>query len=148
MRTAITAACVLGLAGSLGVTASRAGDPAPQASATTTTSAASTSAASTSAATPAPATASSSPALAKADAAKGTPSQSQTRLASTQAPPAADKEPSRTCLTTTGSLIPPKPGHCVNAFGNVYTQDDLQHTGRTTAADALRNLSPIVTLVH
>jgi len=153
MRTAMTAACVLALAGSLGATASRAGDPAPQASATPSASTASRSTASTSApsasaANPAPAPASASPLLAKADAAKATRSQSETARARTQASPATAHEPSRTCLKTTGSLFAPKPGHCVNVFGDTYTQDDLLRTGRTTAAGALRNLSPIMTLVH
>ncbi len=55
---------------------------------------------------------------------------------------------SGTCLNSTGSLIKPKPGHCVNAFGRVYTQDDLSRTGRITPSGALRTLDPSVTLVH
>ncbi len=54
---------------------------------------------------------------------------------------------SHTCLTT-GSNITLKSGQCANAFGNVYTQDDLQKTGRTTAAGALSQLDPAVTITH
>jgi hypothetical protein len=59
-----------------------------------------------------------------------------------------NKAQSATCLTTTGSLMRPKPGHCVNAFGNVYTQRDLDRTGKITVSGALRLLDPALTVVH
>ena len=70
------------------------------------------------------------------------------KQASAKVPPKVDAAQSRTCLTSTGSLIKPKPGHCVNAFGTVYTQDDMRRTDRITPSGALRTLDPSVTLVH
>jgi hypothetical protein len=48
------------------------------------------------------------------------------------------------CLTT-GTRIPLKQGECANAPGRVFTQDDLQRTGATTASEALRMLDPSFT---
>lgn len=52
------------------------------------------------------------------------------------------------CLTQTGSRIAPradKQGRkCVNAPGRAYSKDDLDRTGATDLADALRRLDPSV----
>jgi hypothetical protein len=133
MRSTITAACSLAIAASFGFGVAGAGDPTPPpASASQATSANLT---------------------ARADSAKAATigthaSQERTRQASAKAPSKVTPVQSRTCLTTTGSLFTPKPGHCVNAFGNVYTQEDMWRTGRITPSGALRTLDPDVTLVH
>jgi hypothetical protein len=43
---------------------------------------------------------------------------------------------------TTGTRITLAEGECANVAGRVYTQDDLQRTGATTPAEALRRLDP------
>ena len=48
------------------------------------------------------------------------------------------------CLNSTGSRIP---GDCT-AWGRTYSQTDLDRTGKTTAAEALGNLDPTVTITH
>jgi hypothetical protein len=60
----------------------------------------------------------------------------------------AAKENGSTCLKSTGSRIPTKAGQCVNAPGVVYTHKQLQTTGKTDTAGALRNLSPSLTISH
>jgi hypothetical protein len=120
MRSAITAACSLAIAASLSCGVARAGDP---------------------------------PLTARADSPRAAAIRTQAskgdaKQASAKAAAKVDPADSRTCLTSTGSLIKPKPGHCVNAFGNVYTQDDLWRTGRITPSGALRTLDPAITLVH
>jgi hypothetical protein len=60
----------------------------------------------------------------------------------------AAKEIGSTCLKSTGSRIPTKAGQCVNAPGVVYTHKQLQTTGKTDTAGALRNLSPSLTISH
>jgi hypothetical protein len=53
-----------------------------------------------------------------------------------------------TCLTSTGSRIPAGPdGNCV-ATGRAYSQTDLNQTGKTTAAGALGDLDPSITITH
>ena len=64
------------------------------------------------------------------------------------------KEPSSTCLRSTGSRIVAaenlraekarKPQRCANAFGRVYTREDLDRSGHTSIADALRSLGTSV----
>lgn len=49
----------------------------------------------------------------------------------------------RNCLRHTGSRLVGK-GQCANASGRAYTRDDLQRSGRTDLADALRALDPSV----
>jgi len=59
-------------------------------------------------------------------------------------------EPDRNCLRNTGSRITisanrraakdGKAQSCANAFGRVYTQDDLDRSGHINIADALRSL--------
>ena len=62
----------------------------------------------------------------------------------------AAQEPERTCLRSTGSRITHlsnrraekagQPQQCANAFGRVYTREDLDRSGHTNIADALRSL--------
>jgi hypothetical protein len=62
----------------------------------------------------------------------------------------ATKEPERTCLRSTGSRITSlsnrraekagQPQQCANAFGRVYTEEDLERSGHMNIADALRSL--------
>jgi len=55
---------------------------------------------------------------------------------------------SSTCLTSTGSNIPAGPDRNCVATGRSYSQTDLEQTGRTTAAGALRDLDPSLTITH
>ncbi len=52
------------------------------------------------------------------------------------------------CLRQTGSRITPRPDKqgrkCVNAPGRSYSKDDLDRTGATDVAEALRRLDPSV----
>lgn len=52
------------------------------------------------------------------------------------------------CLKQTGSRIAPRPDKqgrkCVNAPGRAYSKEDLDRTGATGLADALRRLDPSV----
>lgn len=49
------------------------------------------------------------------------------------------------CLKETGSRIKPAEDRpCIGAPGQVYTRDDIDRTGATTTAEALRKLSPSV----
>lgn len=50
------------------------------------------------------------------------------------------------CLKDTGTRITPKDGHCVNAPGQVISHEDIERSGATNAAEALRDLSPSVQL--
>ncbi|GAA3920909.1 hypothetical protein [Luteimonas lutimaris] len=60
----------------------------------------------------------------------------------------------RNCLRQTGSLITAqanrkadragKSGKCVNAFGRAYDRDDIERTGATNTAEALRMLDPAI----
>jgi hypothetical protein len=61
---------------------------------------------------------------------------------------AAGKQMGGTCLKSTGSRIPPKAGQCLLAPGNVYTHKQLETTGKSDAAGALRDVSPILTISH
>jgi len=53
-----------------------------------------------------------------------------------------------TCLKSTGSRIVPKAGKCVLAPGHVYTQRQLDTTGKTDTASALGMLAPNLTVSH
>jgi len=55
---------------------------------------------------------------------------------------------SSTCLTSTGSRIPPGPDSNCTAWGRSYSQTDIDQTGKTSAAGALRNLDPSLTITH
>jgi hypothetical protein len=52
---------------------------------------------------------------------------------------------SRTCLTSTGSRIPPSAGDCLGVPGRSYSQRDIESTGATSAAEALSLLDPSIT---
>jgi hypothetical protein len=54
---------------------------------------------------------------------------------------AAVKDP--TCLTETGSRIP---GSKCRGYGRSYTNEDLERTGQTQAADALALIDPSITV--
>ena len=70
-------------------------------------------------------------------------------LPTTQAD-AAQLEPARNCLRSTGSRITEarnlraskdgKPQRCANGFGKVYTSEDLERTGHIDLSSALRSL--------
>ncbi|HTW37715.1 MAG TPA: hypothetical protein VMD49_04025 [Steroidobacteraceae bacterium] len=128
MRTAITAACSLALAASLGFAATCAADPPAQV----------TPAASTVTAKSDP-----TPASAKSD-----PSQSSSKLAAAYKPGDPHSMVGGTCLKSTGSRIPAKKGNCLNAPGYVLTEKQIHATGATTTAGALRDLSPALTVSH
>jgi hypothetical protein len=67
---------------------------------------------------------------------------------------AASKDTDRYCLRTTGSHLDShlyaksrdgrKFDRCVNGNGRVYTREDLERTGASTTADALRSLDPSI----
>jgi hypothetical protein len=57
---------------------------------------------------------------------------------------AALKDPN--CLADTGSTIPSRSG--CRGHGRTYTSDDIDRTGRLTAAEALGQLDPSITVHH
>jgi hypothetical protein len=73
---------------------------------------------------------------------------SNTPMTSTSKQVAASplKPGDRNCLRDTGSLIPPKPGHCLSVPGRSYSQEDIQRTGEPTVGPALQQLDPSITL--
>jgi hypothetical protein len=52
------------------------------------------------------------------------------------------------CIRDTGSRLPAKAPGCQNVPGRSYSQDDIDRTGQTDAANALRMLDPAVTVHH
>jgi hypothetical protein len=52
----------------------------------------------------------------------------------------------RTCLQSTGSLIPPKPGTCLPNHGNSYSRQDILNTGQIDTGRALQQLDPSITI--
>ncbi|MET0331982.1 MAG: hypothetical protein ABW154_11205 [Dyella sp.] len=54
----------------------------------------------------------------------------------------------RNCIRDTGSLIKPKPGHCLNVPGRSYSQEDLRSTGQIDNARALQQLDPSISIGH
>lgn len=56
---------------------------------------------------------------------------------------AAVKDPN--CLTDTGSRVSPAPGQC-RGFGRSYSNQDIERTGQTSAADALSLLDSSITV--
>jgi hypothetical protein len=54
----------------------------------------------------------------------------------------------RNCIRSTGSMIKPKPGHCLNVPGRSYSQDDLRSTGQIDNARALQQLDPSISIGH
>jgi hypothetical protein len=63
-------------------------------------------------------------------------------------PNTAGRPLSSSCLTSTGSNIPAGPGRDCIATGRSYSQTDIEQTGKTTVAEALRNLDPSLTITH
>jgi outer membrane cobalamin receptor len=63
-------------------------------------------------------------------------------VAADQGKAASKKETHINCLKETGSRIKPKEGECVEAPGKVITRDDIDRTGSTSTADAIRRLEP------
>jgi hypothetical protein len=69
--------------------------------------------------------------------------------------PSATREPTKSaslapaptpgCVPDTATRIPVKEGDCAG-FGRTYTQQDIQRTGATDAAQALRLLDPSLTV--
>jgi outer membrane cobalamin receptor len=51
------------------------------------------------------------------------------------------------CLTQTGSRIT-RSGEKCTANGRSYSSDDIDRTGATTVAEALRTLDPSITIHH
>jgi hypothetical protein len=121
MRTAITAACSLALAASLGLATAHAADPGKQATPASTASSATS---------------------------KSDPSQASSKLAANEKPGKPQSMIGGTCLKSTGSRVPVKKGHCEIQPGVVYTQRQLRTTGETDTASALRDLSPILGVHH
>lgn len=67
------------------------------------------------------------------------------RAATATDEPSAAQTPHPHCLQQTGSRIKPsKDRPCVNAAGQVITREEIERTGATDTAQALRRLSPIV----
>ncbi len=62
-------------------------------------------------------------------------------------PPLAATADNSACMTPTASRIPAAKGSC-SGTGHIYTADDVNRTGATTAGDALRLLSPSLTITH
>jgi hypothetical protein len=62
---------------------------------------------------------------------------------------AGGPEGSSTCLTPTGSRIPAGAGtqNCATS-GRSYSRTDIDQTGQTTAAGALHDLDPGLTVTH
>lgn len=118
MRTAITAACSLALAASLGFAVTCAADPPAQATPASTVTA------------------------------KSDPSPSSSKLAAAYKPGDPHSMIGGTCLKSTGSRIQAKKGDCLNAPGYVLTQKQIHSTGATTPGGALRDLSPALTISH
>jgi hypothetical protein len=67
--------------------------------------------------------------------------------ATTQPPAAAATSNDPSCLTDTGSRVAMGPGPC-RGFGRSYSNQDIQRTGKTSAADALSLLDSSVTVHH
>lgn len=59
---------------------------------------------------------------------------------------AALKPGNRTCLRTTGSLIPAKPGQCLPVAGRSYSGEELRRTGTPDTARALQMLDPSISV--
>lgn len=62
--------------------------------------------------------------------------------------PRAIKPGDAHCLRSTGSLIPPRKGHCLPVAGRSYSAEQLRRTGAPTTAQALQMLDPSITVGH
>jgi hypothetical protein len=67
--------------------------------------------------------------------------------ATTNNPPPSTAQGPSWCLTSTGSAFPDPVSHCT-AYGRSYSRSNLDQTGATTNADALRTLDPSITVTH
>jgi len=54
----------------------------------------------------------------------------------------------RPCSLPTASRIPAKSDECSAVPGRTYSETDVERTGQTNAADALRMLDPTITVHH
>lgn len=63
-------------------------------------------------------------------------------------PPPSATAGGTSCLTSTGSRIPPSPDFKCTAWGRSYSQTDIDQTGKTTVAGALGLLDPSLTITH
>ena len=63
-------------------------------------------------------------------------------VAADQGKATSKKEAHINCLRETGSRIKPKEGECIEAPSKVITRDDIDSTGSTNTADAIRKLEP------
>lgn len=52
------------------------------------------------------------------------------------------------CVLESASRIPARSGGCSITPGRAYSQQDVQRTGQTNAADALQMLDPSITVHH
>lgn len=52
------------------------------------------------------------------------------------------------CAVETGSRIHRDSAHCSSSPSRTYTKDDIDRTGSTDTADALRLLDPTITVTH
>ena len=60
-----------------------------------------------------------------------------------------EKTNDRNCLRETGSHVSSKNRkECINANGTAYSRADIDRTGATDLAEALRRLSPSVSITH
>jgi hypothetical protein len=60
-------------------------------------------------------------------------------------PKTAANTPPIGCVSSTGTRLPTAPDACAGP-GSTYTQQDLNRTGQQTVGQALRNLSPSLTV--
>ncbi len=67
--------------------------------------------------------------------------------ATTNTPPKNTAAVPPSCLTSTGSRITAGPDSC-SAWGRTYSRTDIDQTGKTTLAGALRSLDPSITVGH
>ena len=52
------------------------------------------------------------------------------------------------CIRNTATRIPLKEHECATTPGRIYSKDDIDRTGATTAGGALRLLDPAITVGH
>lgn len=87
----------------------------------------------------------------QAGTATATDENGKVEAATTEARTAAEKSADSFCLRHTGSHLHAithdhneRAVECANAPGRVYTHEDLERTGSSTTADALRHLDPSI----
>jgi hypothetical protein len=67
--------------------------------------------------------------------------------ATTKQPASAAVATDPSCLSETGSRLAQSTSNC-RGFGRSYSDEDISRTGRTSAADALSQLDPSITVHH